>query len=342
MKNFFMTIKKKVKSMLNLDSADTDANPIPEAELTRAPDTGALQIGDYIFSSQTPIDQDQFLTIFKVYHSSDPSTPYILKSLSKNLATSDPNLKRRAIDNERSIMLQFNSPLITKVHAAFQTPKSYLLVTDYYPKGNLLTHLRQNGPLPEAQAIHYLGRISEAFFLLKTKNIIHKNFGPEALYLNGDSIAIGGFYSAGSGTEHEPDTFSGNSKSMAPELRVADKCTDACDLYGIGVTFYYMLYGKSPWDSELKSGNDTSKRGECSGQNLAFGDGKREVSDASKDLLRRLIEPSLEHRIGWDMFRSHRVMVNKIRFFWLLQAMFEDKGIWGPPQWNEISDLLVP
>ena len=122
--------------MLNPDPANPIADPIPEAQITRAPDSGLLQIGSYIFLSPTPLDQDQFLTNFKVYHTSDPSTPYILKSLSKSLALSDPKLKLRTIDNEKSTSDLFSSPLIAKVHATLQTPKSYLLVTDYYPGGN--------------------------------------------------------------------------------------------------------------------------------------------------------------------------------------------------------------
>jgi serine/threonine protein kinase len=77
-------------------------------------------------------------------------------------------------------------------------------------------------------------------------------------------------------------------------------------LWSIGVVYYQLLYGDPPFFA-LDVPSLMRKINEGSGDNLIFHDKKNEVSDHSKDLLRRLLQPDPQRRVDWDSFFNHPV-----------------------------------
>ena len=102
------------------------------------------------------------------------------------------------------------------------------------------------------------------------------------------------------------NTSLGTPVTMAPEILNAEGggvYSDVVDLWSIGVVFYMMLYGnKGPFKFKTYADLQEAVKDQ-SGKNLKFGNGN--VSDMSKDLLRKLIEPNPSKRIGWEEFYNH-------------------------------------
>jgi serine/threonine protein kinase len=168
--------------------------------------------------------------------------------------------------------------------------------------GDLEQHIEKEKSLSESEAIYFMKQIANGFQELNKWRIMHRDFKPANVMLQGDVIKIGDFGFAKMGATIT-NTGLGTPVTMAPELLNAKpgaSYTDKIDLWSIGVVFYMMLYGnKGPFTfkkyTELQNAVETQ-----SGKNLKFG--VQLVSDEAKDLLRRLIEPNVDARIGWNDF----------------------------------------
>ena len=92
---------------------------------------------------------------------------------------------------------------------------------------------------------------------------------------------------------------------MAPELLNSNgnSYTNKADLWSIGVVFYQMLYGKTPFDA--KNYKDLQKKvKEYSGSNLRFSKDVH-ISKECKDLLIGLLQYDPKKRIEWKNFFNH-------------------------------------
>ena len=90
---------------------------------------------------------------------------------------------------------------------------------------------------------------------------------------------------------------------MAPELLNSNgnSYTNKADLWSIGVVFYQMLYGKTPFDA--KNYKDLQKKvKEYSGSNLRFSKDVH-ISKECKDLLIGLLQYDPKKRIEWKIAR---------------------------------------
>ena len=76
------------------------------------------------------------------------------------------------------------------------------------------------------------------------------------------------------------------------------------DLWSIGVVFYEMLYGINPFFG-ISIQQIIDKIRIFGGFNLPFADNLNLVSNCSKDLLARLLQPNPDQRIEWDAFFNH-------------------------------------
>ncbi len=97
----------------------------------------------------------------------------------------------------------------------------------------------------------------------------------------------------------------GTPVTMAPELLMSTGgvYTNKADLWSIGVCFYQMLFGKTPFEAknydELKEKVKTH-----SGNNLKFSPDVK-ISDKCKELLTHLLQADPNTRIEWVDFFNH-------------------------------------
>jgi serine/threonine protein kinase len=203
-------------------------------------------------------------------------------------------------------MTKIKHPNIVHCYDFLETGRNYYMILDLCD-GDLEEHIEKEKSLSESEAIYFMKQIANGFRELNKWRIMHRDFKPANVMLKGDVIKIGDFGFAKMGATIT-NTGLGTPVTMAPELLNAKpgaSYTDKIDLWSIGVVFYMMLYGnKGPFTfkkyTELQNAVETQ-----SGKNLKFG--KQQVSDEAKDLLRRLIEPNVDARIGWNDFFNHNL-----------------------------------
>merc|ERR1719188_2505905 len=119
---------------------------------------------------------------------------------------------------ETGILAQISHPFIVNLLAAFQDERRLFLLLEYVNGGELFSHLRKQGRLPEDDARFYSSEIVLAFAYLHSKSIIYRDLKPENLLIDADGhIKITDFGFAKL-VEDRTWTLCGTPEYLAPEI----------------------------------------------------------------------------------------------------------------------------
>ena len=78
---------------------------------------------------------------------------------------------------------------------------------------------------------------------------------------------------------------------MAPELYQGKEVKNNCDLFSIGITIYYLYFGKLPYDDEYR---------EKLNHNFEIEEDRK-----LEDLIKKLIKENPDERITWEDYFNH-------------------------------------
>ena len=123
-----------------------------------------------------------------------------------------------------------------------------------------------------------------------------------------DSTIIIGDFGASAQYKQNCSTFVGTTAYMAPEMTTAYHTKGVydskVDLWSVGVGYYKLLFGRFPFGAKNDINQDIQ---EVSGKNLKFHDNINNVSEYTKDLLRRILEKDPQQRLTWEEFFEHEL-----------------------------------
>ena len=177
---------------------------------------------------------------------------------------------------------------------------------DYYSRGDFSKFLR-NRPLKEKYAIKYLKQLSEGLKYLLSNNIIHRDLKPQNILVSdiGD-IKITDFgFARYFDNDIMIQTICGSPLYMAPEIMKSQKYDYKSDLWSVGVIFYEMLVGKTPFKS--KNIYELIRKIE---NDKVIVPPKIKLSISCKNLLFNLLKKDPEDRISWEDFFEHPLIKN--------------------------------
>ena len=150
-------------------------------------------------------------------------------------------------------------------------------------------------------------QIMNGFKELHKHKIMHRDFKLANIFLNDDSVIIGDFGFAKSGSDMAT-TKLGSPITMAPERLNGGshvRYTNKADLWSVGVCFYQMIFGKPPWNA-MNIADLQHKVKTRSGDNLYIPN-HPPTSKECKELLRALMTPNPVRRIEWYQFFNHKL-----------------------------------
>ena len=282
------------------------------------------KVGNYLLVQK--IGQGQFGVVYKGVSIEDQKKVFAIKCILKKKLEANSMLSR-LFQTEMSVMSKLHHPNIMHLFEFMETANNYYLVIQYCNNGDLETYLKKMGRLSEDEAVYFLMQIMNAFQTLHKNKIMHRDVKLANIFLQDDKIVIGDFGFAKQGVD-VTRTKLGTPITMAPELlsSTGNSYTSKADLWSIGVCFYQILFGKTPF--EAKSYEELKEKVKSmSGKNLKFPK-DIVISEQCKNLLVSLLQYDANNRIEWKDFFNHPLFElhakqKKGAFPDITQSMFE-------------------
>ena len=259
------------------------------------------KVGNYLLVQK--IGQGQFGVVYKGVSIEDNRKVFAIKCILKKKLESNSMLSG-LFQTEMSVMSKLHHPNIMHLYEFMETANNYYLVIQYCNNGDLETYLKKMGKLSEDEAVYFLMQIMNAFQVLHKNKIMHRDVKLANIFLQDDKVVIGDFGFAKQGVD-VTRTKLGTPITMAPELLSSNGnfYTNKADLWSIGVCFYQILFGKTPF--EAKSYDELKEKVKSlSGKNLRFPKDVA-VSEECKNLLINLLQYDANQRIEWKDFFNH-------------------------------------
>jgi TonB family protein len=176
----------------------------------------------------------------------------------KPILSSNAQIKER-FRNEAKLMASLDHPNIIKVIDFDDQPNQLSIVMEYLMGEDLNQKIKRNGALNAKDTIDIFAQTLDAFQYAHDKGIVHRDIKPSNIFILANGrVKILDFGIAklfGQSNEMtQTGTQMGTPIYMSPEQVKADKSIDhRSDIYSLGVTMYYAVNGRAPYNSETES-----------------------------------------------------------------------------------------
>uniref|UniRef100_A0A7E4UME4 Serine/threonine-protein kinase PLK n=1 Tax=Panagrellus redivivus TaxID=6233 RepID=A0A7E4UME4_PANRE len=190
-----------------------------------------------------------------VYKATSDSETFAIKVISL-VKIQSPNYADK-IQREIDIHKRLTHANIVSLYSTFQDEYNVYLLLDYCPYGTLLDYInsRPNNRLSESHAIVFLKQILKATRYLHAEcKILHRDIKPGNVLLSSNMTArladfgFSCYISEEKRSQHH--SLCGTPNYLAPEVIARRGHSTATEAWAIGCTFYCMVYGKPPFESD--------------------------------------------------------------------------------------------
>jgi serine/threonine-protein kinase len=168
-----------------------------------------------------------------------------------------PELRGRFL-REARLAAGLSHPNIVPIHAVEETGSVVYFTMGYVAGGTLAARVRETGPLPAADVSRMMQEVAWALAYAHRQGVIHRDVKPENILLErGTQRALVTDFGIArlqesSGTTPAGD-FMGTPRFASPEQAGGDPLDGRSDLYSLGVTAFYALTGRYPFEGESAS-----------------------------------------------------------------------------------------
>ena len=161
--------------------------------------------------------------------------------------------------NEAKLMAGLDHPNIIKVIDFDDQPNQLSIIMEYLSGEDLNQKIKRTGALNAKDTIDIFSQTLDAFQYAHDKGIVHRDIKPSNIFvLPNGRVKILDFGIAklfGQGNDMtQTGTQMGTPIYMSPEQVKADKSIDhRSDIYSLGVTMYYAVNGRAPYNTGTDS-----------------------------------------------------------------------------------------
>jgi len=262
--------------------------------------TATFEVQNYVIYKKR-IGKGAFSTVYKGYNKINK-----LQVAIKEITLDTLNKHKKMFKRETDIMMKLKHPNIITLYDTIidENTENVYLIMDYYSRGDFSNFLRKR-PLKEKYAVKYLKQLSEGLKYLLSNNIIHRDLKPQNILITGvGDIKITDF---GFARYFDNDlliqTICGSPLYMAPEIMKSQKYDYKSDLWSVGIIFYEMLVGNTPF----KSKNIYELIRKIENEEVKV-PSKFKLSINCQNLLYSLLKKDPEERISWEEFFDHTLL----------------------------------
>ena len=269
-----------------------------------------IKIGNYYHKYET-IGKGSYSTVYKGYHQKI-SKIVAIKVI--DILEHKRHIKR--FQTEIELMEKINHINIVNLYDTIYTSNYIYIIMEYCKYGDLRKFLKKR-PLKENKAKRIINELISGLKYLYQQSIVHRDLKPQNILIdNNFTIKISDFGLAKIHNEDENslmNTICGSPMYMAPEIMKYNKYDSKADLWSVGIIFYELLTGRTPFQV-----NSHEELMEKIDSELIVFPNKIKISDSCKDLLTKLLEKKSYKRMTWEELFEHEYlktnMTNSILF----------------------------
>lgn len=143
---------------------------------------------------------------------------------------------------------------IIEVFDILATKNNTYIITELCEGGDLSKLIAAKRGLPEAEAITILRQIVDGYSEISSNRIIHRDLKPANILLKDNKIKIAdfGFAMRASDSRKYSSYNVGSPIYMPPEALNDNKYSYKSDIWAIGVIFFELLTGRTPWKAKTE------------------------------------------------------------------------------------------
>jgi len=210
-----------------------------------------LTIDDFDLRATVGMGTFGRVRVAKISGSSD-RTPLALKIMKKSEV-----IRLRQVEHvkaETAILSTIEHPFIVNLISTFQDEKRLFLLLEFINGGELFSHLRTEGRLPDPECRIIASQIVLAFAYLHGKDIIYRDLKPENLLIDSEGFIKVTDFGFAKVVEDRTWTLCGTPEYLAPEIIQSKGHGKAVDWWALGVLIFEMLAGYPPFYDEAAFG----------------------------------------------------------------------------------------
>jgi len=198
-------------------------------------------------------------------------------------------------------------PNICTIHEIDETDDGQLFICMSYYDGETLKKKIERGQLEIKDAVNIIHQVTQGLAKAHSKGILHRDIKPANIMITNDGLVkivdFGLAKLAGQAKLTKTGTALGTIAYMSPEQLKCEEVDERADIWSLGVVFYEMLTGNSPFEGEHELGIIYS----------IMNDEPKPISEYRQDVpieVERIISKAIERESSRRYQRSCEVMVD--------------------------------
>jgi len=164
---------------------------------------------------------------------------------------------RRRFLREGRLAASINHPNSVYVYGTEEIEGTPAISMELVAGGTLERRVRQTGPLPVTEAVDVILQIIAGLEAAQAVGVLHRDVKPGNCFVDSDgTVKVGDFgLSISTSLRGESNlttegTFLGTPAFSSPEQLRGDELDVRADIYAVGVTLYYLLTGRTPFQGK--------------------------------------------------------------------------------------------